>query len=656
MSTLLYNPDKKNKQQFIEEFVVRTSVFEDIFQDIQTGKMKTPEQHYLLVGQRGSGKTTLLNRLKYAIEDDSKLNKWLIPIIFNEEQYHIIELVNIWENIASYLEDFYGFNGLSEEIAKNTSKKDFEQIALDILIKALNKKEKKIVLFIDNIGDLLKKFDELEVRRLREILQTIPHIRLIAGSPIILESLNDYHQPLFEFFKVIQLKGLTSDETIMLLKKLAEINHQTSKIENIINNTPSRIETLRTLSGGVPRTVALLFMVFIDDEHGNALTDLEKILDMVTPLYKHRMDDLPTQQQKIVDAVAKNWDAISVKELSETLRMESKVISAQLRQLEKNQVIEKRATDTKNHIYLLKERFFNVWYLMRYGRKQDRQRVIWLAKFLEIWCDNKEIEKRILNYEKKSKKGLIDKNTQELYAEAYSFFDKINPETKMVLRENTPKYLSEQIKITDEDFLELVDIYIKKSKWDKLLEISLNINRDSTIQKEKLTHALLLNDTRAFYDIISKNIQDKIKEIKDSDTIEIPYFYSFYLFVNAIYQPSYKYANIDHVKNKAQIVNETFKILVENTNVPEFEEDSIVLYIGILLSHKYYQLALLFFKTQFGSNLKRNKLEFMYIMTLYFINDRKDNVFEKYGSEIKEIVIKGSEVILKQQKMLNNKS
>ena len=229
MSTLLYNPDKKNKQQFIEEFVVRTSVFEDIFQDIQTGKMKTPEQHYLLVGQRGSGKTTLLNRLKYAIEDDSKLNKWLIPIIFNEEQYHIIELVNIWENIASYLEDFYGFNGLSEEIEKNVSKKDFEQITLDILIKALNKKEKKIVLFIDNIGDLLKKFDELEVHRLREILQTIPHIRLIAGTPVVLEDLTDYHQPLFEFFKVIQLKGLTHDETIHLLKKLADINHQTKK-------------------------------------------------------------------------------------------------------------------------------------------------------------------------------------------------------------------------------------------------------------------------------------------------------------------------------------------------------------------------------------------------------------------------------------------
>ena len=187
---------------------------------------------------------------------------------------------------------------------------------MDILVKHLNKHKKKIVLFIDNIGDLLKKFDILEIRRLREILQTVPHLRLIAGSPVMLESILDYQQPLFEFFKVVQLKGLTNEETILLLRKLAEMHHEEKRIDGIIKKTPSRIETLRTLSGGVPRTIALLFMVFIDDEHGNAVSDLEKVLDLVTPLYKHRMDDLPTQQQKIVDAVAKTWDAVSVKELS----------------------------------------------------------------------------------------------------------------------------------------------------------------------------------------------------------------------------------------------------------------------------------------------------------------------------------------------------
>jgi GTPase SAR1 family protein len=651
MSTLLYNPDKKNKQQFIAEFVVRTSVFEELFKDIQSGKMKTPEQHYLLVGQRGSGKTTLLNRLKYAIDDDAKLNKWLIPVIFNEEQYHIIELANLWENIANYLEDLHGFKGLTEEIEKYISNKNFEQIALDILIKYLDKHGKKIVLFIDNIGDLLKKFDELEVHRLREILQTVPHIRLIAGSPVVLESTTDYHQPLFEFFKVIQLKGLTSEETILLLKKLAEINNQTKKIEAIISKTPSRIETLRTLSGGVPRTIALLFIVFIDDEHGNALTDLEKILDMVTPLYKHRMDDLPTQQQKIVDAVAKNWDAVSVKELSETLRMESKAISAQLRQLEQNQVIEKRTTNTKNHIYLIKERFFNIWYLMRYGRKQDKQRVIWLVKFLEMWCDGKEIEKRILNYAEKAKKGTLDKATHEFYGEVYSFFEKIEPETKLLLKETAPEYISKYIQLTDEEFNNVIDIYFKNKDWENFIKISLEADLSSENKKQKLFTLLDNNKANKLREIIKTEIDIILGEPADK-IIDMPHFYVIYMLYYLI--QSANFTNLeDEIKGKFSLISKLYNVIQEEDLSSEFEDKLMRLFILKLLTLKYYHLSLLLFSE--NEKLKQN-LKLIYITAFYFANNKNNNIFDKYGSEIKDSVLSLSSRIIEMQKLYSNKN
>jgi hypothetical protein len=47
--------------------------------------------------------------------------------------------------------------------------------------------------------------------------------------------------------------------------------------------------------------------------------------------------------------------------------------------------VSKIQTGTKNNIYILKERFFNIWYLMRYGRKNDKKRVLWLTRFLEAW-------------------------------------------------------------------------------------------------------------------------------------------------------------------------------------------------------------------------------------------------------------------------------
>lgn len=648
MSTLLYNPDRKNKQQFIEEFVVRTSVFEDVFKDIQTGKMKHPEQHYLIVGQRGSGKTTLLNRLKYAIEDDAKLKKWLIPVLFNEEQYHIIELANVWENVASYLEDFHDFKGITEEMEKQVSHKDYEQLAFDILVKHLNKHDKKIVLFIDNIGDLLKKFDTLEVHRLREILQTIPQVRLIAGSPVMLESILDYQQPLFEFFKVIQLKGLTSEETIQLLKKLAEINHETNRIERIIKKTPSRIETLRTLSGGVPRTIALLFMVFIDDEHGNAVSDLEKVLDLVTPLYKHRMDDLPTQQQKIIDAVAKNWDAVSVKELSEALRMESKVISAQLRQLEKNQVIEKRTTNTKNHIYLLRERFFNIWYLMRYGRKQDRQRVVWLVKFLELWCDENEIEKRILDYVEKSKKGLLNQKSQEIYGEVYSFFEKISPETKMLLKESAPVYISKMIDLNDSDFSSLIVKYYEKKDWNKFIDSALSAEQLTLNKKEKVLELLSKDKPENFDELLIKRTSLRVDKIES-----IPHFYVFYVFCSTIDGTITSYDDQEILKQQRKLINISYNMLLRGGKIDEFETTYLASYLLSLLSLKKYKFALSFFDENFfdasdiGENLKP-----IYIATDYFAKGKDDIVFSKYGVEIKDSVMKVHDLVIRQQKKL----
>ena len=62
--------------------------------------------------------------------------------------------------------------------------------------------------------------------------------------------------------------------------------------------------SLRILTGGVIRTIVLLFEIFIDDENGNAISDLEKILDRVTPLYKHRMDDLQPLQREIAETLA----------------------------------------------------------------------------------------------------------------------------------------------------------------------------------------------------------------------------------------------------------------------------------------------------------------------------------------------------------------
>jgi hypothetical protein len=418
------------------------------------------------------------------------------------------------------------------------------------------------------------------------------------------------------------------------LKKLAEMHGETGKIETIIRETPSRIETLRTLSGGLPRTMALLFQVFVDDEHGNAVNDLEKILDAVTPLYKHRMDDLPAQQQKIVDAVARNWEAVSVKELTERLRLESKVISAQLRQLERIDIIEKRTTQTKNHIYLLRERFFNIWYLMRYGRKEDRQRVIWLVKFLELWCDKKEIERRIVSYIEKVKEGKLDPKSVEFYGLVYSFFEEVTPAASMV-EESDVTYGG--IAVNDKQF----DAYLKKKDWKNFIKVAFSKPVLNTAQRKVVSE---IADDPSMIEPLSRlvieylSVQGEAQEKVSSEaSLLILLGYSRIGVLAAL-----EHDNIEHANESVEFFIKCFNKL----DTQAIEENTVEMFssfIASLLLYNYPQLALSVIKRVAAVHGKSffEKISFCYHTALLMAESKGggEDVLKKLGSEFRDPII-----------------
>lgn len=385
MQTYLYNPDQKDRKELISEFSVHGRIYEDIMDNLETSNMIYPEQNYVLVGRRGMGKTTLLLRLKYGIEDSSILKDKVIPILFTEEQYHISRLANLWEYVADYLEDYHSIPHVAEEMGKYATRNDFTEKTYDILASVLKQMNKKIILLIDNFGDLLNRLDIMEFRHLRAILHTESRIGIIGSATYSPIAFVDYHHPFFGFFNTIQLDELDKGETTQLLLQLGELQGKKEAITQIIKDSPARIETMRLLTGGVPRTISLLFDIYLDQKHDSALNDLYKILDLETPFYKYRMEDLPAQQQKIIDAMARHWEPISVKELTARTRLISKTLSAQLSQLEKDQIVVKNDTETKNKTYYIRDRLWNIWYLMRYGRKDEKQKLFWLVRFLESW-------------------------------------------------------------------------------------------------------------------------------------------------------------------------------------------------------------------------------------------------------------------------------
>src|SRR5690606_4801503 len=98
--------------------------------------------------------------------------------------YGISELMNLWEKVGEMLEDYFNFKNLFNEMQDEIETSNEQQAVFSILITRIEKEGKKVVLFIDNFGDLLAKFSNQEINSLKKVLKTCSFMRIIAASPI----------------------------------------------------------------------------------------------------------------------------------------------------------------------------------------------------------------------------------------------------------------------------------------------------------------------------------------------------------------------------------------------------------------------------------------------------------------------------------------
>lgn len=521
----LYNPASLSEEKLIENFIVRTDVFEQIFSGIKEFDVNN-SKHHLIQGQRGMGKTTLLLRLKYEIERDEKLSAKVIPVFFNEESYDVNSLSTLWEKLLKYLDDYFNTGGYFYNFTETFVDKDnYEELCYDYLISKLKERGRRVILFFDNFGELF--FDILKPQqkdRLYMLLSQDNSIQIIGTTAVIINDFKVREKDFTQLFILSYLKGLTSKETFNLISKLQENCSIDYKIN--LAKSKSKIDTLSVLTGGVIRTIMMLYQVLLDDPYGKALNDLEKILDKVTPLYKHRIEDLPLQQRKIVDVIAKKWDATSAKEIANEIRedgkrVSSKIISAQLNQLEKNNVVEKKTTNTKNNLYQIKERFFNIWYLMRNGDRRDRRRIAWLTKFLEIWYDDEDSQNMFINNHIKAiQSGNYHPSSALLVLEALAYSEVFDPlKVDDILKHTSKLFNEDEIRhlpnILNSKKLLIAFKRFMKKEYDDAIKL-LNSLNDSESSKYLLLCQIYINMGRKEDALIAYS---NIIKLRDADLI-----------------------------------------------------------------------------------------------------------------------------------------
>ena len=386
-----YNPDQLEDQAFLAGFVARQDLANKILARLGEIKPRSLAQHRLIVGQRGMGKTSLLRRIALGVRDQPGLVAVLLPLSFREEQYNVHNLHVFWCNCLDALGDWFEATGrreqaerLDRDVAALNAQEDDEEgsKALALFRGWMKEEQRRPLLLLDNL-DII--FAGLKSKQwsLRRLLQEAGGIVVIGASAAALEAAADREGAFYDFFQVDVLAKLEHHEILLCLRHMAQQREAGRRVLQILDLDPARIHVLYDLTGGNPRTLAMLYLVLETSGDEGVMRDLECLLDQATPLYKARVEELAPQTRVVFDALALAWDPATAADLASVTGLDIGVVSAQLDRLLKEGVIEKTSlSSTSRTAFQVAERFFNIWYLMRHSPRRQRLRLRWLTEML----------------------------------------------------------------------------------------------------------------------------------------------------------------------------------------------------------------------------------------------------------------------------------
>jgi hypothetical protein len=383
---MLYQSANTSPEIIKKNFVIRLEEFEDIVAAMQNKEWDDPLQHELILGRRGSGKSTLLKRIEIEVNENPDIKKKFIAVNLAEEQAGIYRLFDLFEQVLIAL----GFD--MDNVEYDSDSWDNDQYARSLYQKIHNycfENKKRIVLLLDNFDVILDNMKD-DGHLLRELLINYKDIQLIVGSTRMDEHFWSYDKPFYEFFRKHRLEALSREEMARLINHWAD-SMGIEELKEFSVKHAGKFENIRILTDGLPRTIQFFIQMVLQRKETDSYTYLQKIMDLVTPLYQERLKYLTPPLRKTVYELAFFWEAVTTKELVQKLKMESKLVSANLKTLIQNGIVEKIETDTKNHLYRISERFFNLWIIITQGNPLEKKKAKWLSIFLENWYSKDEI-------------------------------------------------------------------------------------------------------------------------------------------------------------------------------------------------------------------------------------------------------------------------
>ncbi|HYG47308.1 MAG TPA: AAA family ATPase [Allosphingosinicella sp.] len=401
----LYNQTRLDDDDFVANFVARHDVLDALIRRLRGTGKDDRGLHHMLVGARGMGKTSLLRRVAIAVNRDETLGARYVPLSFREEQYNVLSLGDFWRNCGEALAEWADSNGradLAERLDRAIDRGEWkdDETAAERFAQELKALGRRAILLVDNLDLILAALGQEDQWILRRYLQAPDGPVMIGAATQSLKESADHNAAFYEFLQPHYLEPLDERETESCMRALADRRGEHGRqVVEVLDRQPERLRTLHTLTGGNPRVLALIYRLLESAETDAAMADLELLLDQVTPYYKARIEEYQTPTQRaVIDAIALNWDPITVGGLSDATNVVTTTLSPMLQKLRRDGLIEQVEGSGAYARHQIVERFLNIWYLMRHGTRRTRQKMRWLVEYLASFYAPNELAELAQRY------------------------------------------------------------------------------------------------------------------------------------------------------------------------------------------------------------------------------------------------------------------
>ena len=631
-----YQAANSDHETIKANYVIRLKEFEIIINSLTNKSEKDPLQHELILGRRGSGKSTLLKRIEIELLENKALKGKYIPINLAEEQVGIYRLFDLWEMILTELKSLQNTELNIKNYKDFSSSGQYTRYLFEQIHDLSLKSKKRIILLLDNFDRIVENLSD-DGKLLREILINYNDIGIIGASTRMDEHFWKYDMPFYEFFRVHNLGPLSTKEIINLLYHWSKVLNL-GKLREFADNNPGKIENIRILTDGLPRTLQFFVRYILNNDKLESYEYLKKLIDDVTPLYQERLNHLTPPQRKTIYEMAFIWEASSTGQLSEILKMESKLVSANLKYLTDKGITDKIATYGRNNLYRISERFFNLWIIMTQGNPDQKRKARWLSIFLENWYNVDQLKIIAQEHIAKLRSKSIDAKHALIFSKALSQSKYISLYDRDVIIELTSKIQESK---SEKNMLELPEKFeqisneignlIENKEYKKALKLLENIENEEDGIKfygSGLIYSYLnqFKESEKYY----------LKAIEKGNSMAMYNLAILYdnqdkpELAEKYYLQAIEKGHSDAMNNLANLYN--------NQNKPELAEKYYLQAIEKGHSEAMYNLAILYnnqdkpelAEKYYLQAIEKGRSEAMYNLAILYNNQDKPELAEKY--------------------------